>query len=456
MDTGAFLMGCGAGFSGDRTDAPWPVVDAIARSGRPGAIMFETLAERTLALGHVARRADPGAGYEPLLAELVGPVLPACLRAGIPIVGNFGAANPPAAARLLQQLAAEAGLPQPRIAVVHGDDIRDAVAAGDLDGMQVWEGDAGLAGDTAELIAANVYLGARPIADALLAGAEIVVTGRVADPALALGPLVAHFGWDWDDWDRLAAGTLVGHLLECGSQVTGGYFADPGFKDVPRPEVIGFPIAEVAADGSAVITKPAGTGGCVTCRTVTEQVLYEVHDPAAYLTPDVSLDVTGIRLAQDGPDRVAVSGARGHPAPPSLKATMSFTGDWIGEAEISYAGPNALARARLAADVIGKRLDLRGLHLRRRLDLIGALSVFDGDSGSLAAAAAPDLEEVRVRLAVSGGERRQVDQAMQEVLALLCCGPAGGGGMRSQVRNRVRTVSYLVPRNRVSPGFSFI
>jgi hypothetical protein len=456
MNAGTFLMGCGAGFSGDRTDAPGPVVDAIARSGRPGAIMFETLAERTLALGHVARRANPGAGYEPLLAELVGPVLPACLRAGIPIVGNFGAANPPAAARLLQQLAAEAGLPPPRIAVVHGDDIRDAVAAGDLDGMEVWEGDAGLAGDTAELIAANVYLGARPIADALLAGAEIVVTGRVADPALALGPLVAHFGWDWDDWDRLAAGTLVGHLLECGSQVTGGYFADPGFKDVPRPEVIGFPIAEVAADGSAVITKPSGSGGCVTCRTVTEQVLYEVHDPAAYLTPDVSLDVTGIRLAQDGPDRVAVSGARGRPAPPSLKATMSFTGDWIGEAEISYAGPNALPRARLAADVIGKRLDLRDLHLRRRLDLIGALSVFDCDAGSLAAAAAPDLEEVRVRLAVSGGERRPVDQAMQEVLALLCCGPAGGGGMRSQVRNRVRTVSYLVPRNRVSPGFSFV
>ena len=456
MDAGVFLMGCGAGFSGDRTDAPGPVVDAIARSGRPGAIMFETLAERTLALGHVARRADPSAGYEPLLAELVGPVLPACLRAGVPIVGNFGAANPPAAARLLQRLAAEAGLPPPRIAVVHGDDIRDAVAAGDLDGMQVWEGDAGLVGDTAELIAANVYLGARPIADALLAGAEIVVTGRVADPALALGPLVAHFGWDWDDWDRLAAGTLVGHLLECGSQVTGGYFADPGFKDVPRPEAIGFPIAEVAADGSAVITKPAGTGGCVTRRTVTEQVLYEVHDPAAYLTPDVSLDVTGIGLAQDGPDRVAVSGARGRPAPPSLKATMSFTGDWIGEAEISYAGPNALARARLAADVIGKRLDLRGLHLRRRLDLIGALSVFDGDAGSLAAAAAPDLEEVRVRLAVSGGDRGPVDQAMQEVLALLCCGPAGGGGMRSQVRNRVRTVSYLVPRNRVSPGFSFV
>ena len=454
MPTGTFLMGCGAGFSGDRLDAAGPVVDAIARSGRPGAIMFETLAERTLALGHLARRSDPALGYEPLLVELVGPVLPTCLRAGIPVIGNFGAANPPAAARRLHRLAAEAGLPPPRIAVMHGDDL------GGLDGTEDWEDGVAPAADAADLIAANVYLGARSIADALRAGAQVVVTGRVADPALALGPLMAHFGWDWDDWDRLAAGTLVGHLLECGAQVTGGYFADPGYKEVPRPEAIGFPIAEVSADGTAVITKPPGTGGCVTVRTVTEQVLYEVHDPAAYMTPDVVLDVTGVQLAQAGPDRVAVTGARGRPAPPSLKATVSFAGDWIGEAEISYAGPGAQARARLAADVIGRRLDGRGLALRRRLDLIGLHSVFDDDGGTLAylalAGDAPEPPEVRMRLAVSGASRQPVDQAVQEVLALLCCGPAGGGGMRSQVRNRVRTLSCLVPRNRVSPGFTFV
>lgn len=447
----SFLMGCGAGFSGDRIDAPLSVVNAIAASGRSGAIMFETLAERTLALGQVARRADPTQGYEPLLAELVGPILPACVRHGIPIIGNFGAANPPAAAALLRRLAHEAGLPELRIAVVHGDDIRDSITLADLD---VWEGDAGLRGDTDELVAANVYLGARPIADALLAGAQVVVTGRVADPALALGPLAAHFGWNWEDWDRLAAGTLVGHLLECGSQVTGGYFADPGYKEVPRPEAIGFPIAEVSADGSFVVTKAPGTGGLVTARTVTEQVLYEMHDPAAYLTPDVTLDVTGIRLEQVGPDRVRVTGARGHGMPPSLKATVSFPGDWLGEAEISYAGPNALARAKLAADVIRKRIAMRGLPVRHRLDLIGALSVFDDDRGSLAAEA-EELAEVRMRLAVSGAGRLPVEQSLQEVLALLCCGPAAGGGMRSRVQNRIRTVSYLVPRNMVSPGFEF-
>jgi len=446
-----FLMGCGAGFSGDRLDAPVSVVAQIARSGKPGAIMFETLAERTLALGQVARRTDPNLGYEPLLAELVGPVLANCVRYGIPIVGNFGAANPPAAAALLRSFATKAGLPDVRIAVVAGDDISAAVNLSDL---EVSEGDAGLRGSTEEIVAANVYLGARQIADALLQGAQIVVTGRVADPALALGPLVAHFGWDWEDWDRLAAGTLVGHLLECGSQVTGGYYADPGYKDVPRAEEIGFPIAEVEADGSFVVTKALGTGGLVTVRTVTEQLLYEMHDPAAYLTPDVTLDVTGVVLEQVGSDRVRVTGVRGNPAPHRLKATVSFPGDWLGEAEISYAGPNAMARARLAAEVIGKRIDLRGLQVRRRLDLIGALSVFDSDQGELANETGT-LDEVRVRLAVSASERAPVDQSLQEVLALLCCGPAAGGGMRSQVRNRIRTVSYLVPRNLVSPTVEF-
>ena len=448
---GSFLMGCGAGFSGDRVDAPGSVVGAIARSGLAGAIMFETLAERTLALGHVARRADCSQGYEPLLAALVGPVLGECVRGGIPIVGNFGAANPRAAAGVVRELGREAGLGELRIAVVEGDDIRDGIS---LEELSVWEGDAGLVGDTSGMIAANVYLGARPIAEALLAGAQVVVTGRVADPALALGPLVAHFGWGWEDWDRLAGGTLVGHLLECGSQVTGGYFADPGFKEVPRAWDIGFPIAEVFADGSCVIGKAAGTGGVVSLRTVKEQILYEVHDPAAYLTPDVTLDVTGVRLTQEGVDRVRVEGARGWAAPPSLKATVSFEGDWIGEAEISYAGANALARGRLAAEVIGKRIEMRGLSVTKRLDLIGGLSVFDDDGGSLAAAAG-ELAEVRVRLAVSGGGREVVEASVQEVLALLCCGPAGGGGMRSAVRNRVRTVSYLVPRTMVSPSVSF-
>ncbi|MGX1099612.1 acyclic terpene utilization AtuA family protein [Amorphus sp. MBR-141] len=439
-----YRIGSGAGFSGDRVDAAGPVVDAIARAGNGGAIMFETIGERTLALGHLARLSDPAAGYEPLLAEMVGPILRRCVEAGIVIVGNFGCANPDGAAALIASLAEEQGLAGLRIAVVEGDDIRAGL---DLDALVPWEGDGGLATPQEAPIAANAYVGAEAIAQAIRAGAQVVVTGRVADPALALGPLVAHFGWDWSDLDRMAAGTLVGHLLECGSQVTGGYFADPGFKDVPSPETIGFPIAEVEADGSFVVTKPEGTGGLVDLRTVREQLLYEIHDPAAYLTPDVVLDITGVTLAEQGPDRIAVRGARGRPRPDRLKATIGFPGDWLGEAEISYAGPNALARARLAVDVIGKRLALRGLDLRHRLDIIGLSSAFDSDDGALRREMPGSFgDDYRVRLAVRDADRRRVEQAVQEITALYCCGPAAGGGVRTRVTSRIETRSYLVPR----------
>lgn len=445
-----YRIGCGAGFSGDRIDAGLPVVEAIAAAGEGGAIVFETIGERTLALGQLARRQDPAQGYEPLLADYLRPILKTCIENRVVIVGNFGCANPAAAVDVIAALTRELGLPPPRIAAVAGDDLRNSI---DLAAEDPWEGDNGLAPPPGEVVSANAYIGAGAIADAIAAGAQIVVTGRVADPALVLGPLVAHFGWAWGDLDRIAAGTLAGHLLECGSQVTGGYFADPGFKDVPRPEAIGFPIAEVEADGSFVVTKPPGTGGLVNLRTVREQLLYEIHDPAAYLTPDVTLDITEVELTEVGPDRVAVCGARGHAAPDKLKATVGFLGDWLGEGEISYAGPNALARARLAAAVVGRRLDLRGLDLRRRIDLIGVSSAFDDDSGSLRDRLDPQaligVQDLRLRLAVAGASKRAVEAALQEVLALYCCGPAGGGGHRSRITQRIETRSYLVPRGAV-------
>jgi hypothetical protein len=433
-------------------DAAVPVVAAIAAAGQGGAIIFETIGERTLALGHLARRENPAAGHEPLLSEFLTPILRQAVAGGVVIVGNFGCANPEAAAALVRDIARREGIPRLRIARVGGDDVTGKV---DLSALEIWEGDRGLPPPTGAPIAANAYIGAGAIADAIRAGADVVITGRVADPSLVVGPLVAHYGWDWRDWDRIAAGTLAGHLLECGAQVTGGYFADPGFKDVPRPEAIGFPIAEIAADGGFVITKPPGTGGIVDLRTVKEQILYEIHDPAAYLTPDVVLDITGVELAQIGPDRVSVTGARGRPAPPTLKLTAGFVGDWLGEGGISYAGPNALARARLAAEIIDKRLRLRGLDLRRRIDIVGATSAFDSDAGDLRAALG-DLpaEDVRVRLAVSGEDRAAVARAMQEVTALYCCGPAGGGGVRTHIQPRIRTLSYLIPRALAPTGFT--
>jgi hypothetical protein len=448
-----FRIGSGAGFSGDRIDAPQSVVAAIAAAGQGGAIIFETLGERTLALGKIAKKQDPQQGYEPLLKDLLEPILEQCLAAGIVIVGNFGQANPKAAAAAIKALAGRLGLGAVRIAVISGDDLIGRI---DLSQTERWDGDGQMPVPDGDVIAIDAYLGGEAIAGAIKAGAQVVVTGRVADPALVVGPLVAHFGWSWDDLDRIAAGTLVGHLLECGSQVSGGFFADPGFKDVPDVANIGFPIAEVEADGSFVVTKARGTGGLVDLRTVKEQLLYEIHDPAAYLTPDVTLDITQVELEQVGHDRVRVRGAKGHPPPPKLKATISFYGEWLGEAEISYAGPNALARARLAITTISERIRLRSLPVRHRADVIGTISAFDSDTGKLLAdfgdTAAGDY---RVRFAFSGSSQTEVERAVQEVNALYCCGPAGGGGVRHSVRPRVRTRSHMVPRELVSAAFHF-
>ncbi|MCA1772319.1 MAG: DUF1446 domain-containing protein [Halomonas sp.] len=301
-------------------------------------------------------------------------------------------------------------------------------------------------------MAANVYLGAEPLIRAMEGGAQVVITGRVADPALALAPLCHHHGWALDDWDRLAAGTLAGHLIECGAQVTGGYFADPGVKEVPGMATLGYPIVEVERDGRLIVTKPPGTGGLVTEQTVKEQLLYEIHDPAAYLTPDVVLDMTGVKIRQVGKDRVAVSGARGRPAPKTLKTTISFLDGYQGEAEISYAGPNAVARAQLARQTLRERLAMRCPNeLRARFDLIGVSSVFDGDDRGWREGEVDAAPDVRLRLAVEHSDRHMVELATQELLALYCCGPAGGGGVRRHHNRRLKTASFLLPREQVRP-----
>ncbi|GAB3649566.1 acyclic terpene utilization AtuA family protein [Ramlibacter alkalitolerans] len=445
-------IGCGAGFSGDRWDAAVPVVRTLRAAGGPAVLMFETLAERTLALAQLKRRQEPDGGWEPSLERFVAPVLRDCVEAGIPIVGNFGAANPVGAAHRLQQLAASLDLPPLRIAAVQGDDLLAALPPARV--AQLLPG--ALQGKP--LVSANAYLGALQIADALRAGAQVVVTGRVADPSLALGPMLAHFGWADDDWDRLACGTMAGHLLECGAQVTGGYFADPGVKDVPGVANPGFPIVEMHADGRFVVTKAADTGGCVDRRTVTEQLLYEIHDPAAYLTPDVVADISEAALAEDGPDRIRVEGVRGHPRPPTLKATLCYEGGWLAEGEISYAGPNATARARLAADIVRKRLRQLGLaHLALRADLIGVASVLADDAGHWwDHQALPPREDVRLRIAAASSHRQEADAVAREVLALYTCGPAGGGGVRTHVTPRLASDSCFVPRDWLQPTWSFV
>lgn len=445
--TDLFLVGNGAGFSGDRIDAPIPVVRTLVRRGLPAAIFFECLAERTIALAQIEKRRDPEAGYEPMLERLLEPILADCARAGIPILGNFGAANPLAAARCVARLARRLGLPGLRIGVVTGDDVSASV---DLGALPVHEADAGLDMSAWTLVSANAYIGAAPLAQALASGAQVVVAGRTSDPSLAIAPLMHHFGWAEDDWQALGIGAACGHLLECGSQVTGGVFWDPGFKDIPDPANIGFPIAEVGRDGSLVITKAEDTGGLVDLRSVKEQLLYELHDPAAYVTPDVVMDITATTMAQLGPDRVGLRGVRGHPRPDRLKVTACYEGSWLGEGEVSVAGPNARARARATADVLLERVKRRGLARRARADLIGLGAVHDSDAGALwRSHDGPEPPEIRIRLAVESTSRDDADQAAREVLALLCCGTAGTSGARWRVTPRILTRSFLVPREMV-------
>jgi len=449
MDT--LTVGCAAGFSGDRTDAALPVVETLLRRGGPSYLMFETLAERTLALAQLARRADPNAGYEPLLDDLIRPVLPLCLEHGIRIVSNFGAANPRAAALRIIALASERGTRAPRIAIVTGDDVagivhraalRDALAASGHDP------------DAIAITSANAYLGAEAIAAALRAGADIVVTGRVADPSLALGPAIAHYGWHEDDWDRLGRATMAGHLLECGAQVTGGYYADPGYKDVPGMATIGFPLAEIDADGHCTITKADATGGCIDEHTVKEQLLYELHDPSAYLTPDVTADVSEATVTELARDTVRLAGVRGKPRPDTLKVNVFYEHGWLAEGEISYAGRGAEARARLAAETLRERLAGAGTI---RADLIGVSSLFGDDAGRwLAARPAGNATDVRLRVALNHADRRVAERLTREVTALYTCGPAGGGGVRTGLRMRFGTVSCALPRERVHAGYEFV
>jgi hypothetical protein len=446
--TDTLRVGAAAGFSGDRTDAARSVVDTLMRRDGPAVLIFETLAERTLALAQLARQENPQGGYEPLLDELVGPVLRDCLQRGIRIVSNFGAANPRGAALRIRALALEQGCRAPRIAVVTGDDVSGP------DQREALRACLGPAGKDIEIASANAYLGAEAIAQALRDGADIVVTGRVADPSLTVGPAMAHFGWAADDWDRLARATMAGHLLECGAQVCGGYYADPGYKDVPDLAHVGYPIAEIDADGGCIVGKADATGGCLDEHTVKEQLLYELHDPSAYLTPDVTADISEATVTALAPDRVRLAGVRGHARPDTLKVNVFHRHGWLAEGEISYAGRGAEARARLAADVLRTRLAGCG---PLRVDLIGVTSVFADDAGRwLTAHPGGAARDVRLRVAMSHADRATAERLPREVTALYTCGPAGGGGVRTALRARLGTLSCSVPRSLAQARLEFV
>jgi Acyclic terpene utilisation family protein AtuA len=435
-------IGCGAGFSSDRLG---PAID-LARDGDLDALVFECIGERTLAFGHRDRRADPARGYTPQLRARMTGVLAACFQRKTRIVTNMGVANVPAAMDVIIDVARTLGLRGLRVAGLEGDDVSAWITP---DTVLVDHGGRTVRDVGLPVVGANAYLGTDHILSAFTEAPDVIVTGRVADPSLFLSILAHRYGWRLDDWPRLGAGTLVGHLLECGMQITGGYFADPGVKDVPRLADCGFPIAIVDNAGRATITKLASSGGEVSLRTVKEQLLYEVHNPAAYVTPDVTADFTGVQLAQSARDHVHVTGGTGTARPQTLKVTVGFDGGFLGEAGISYAGPNAAGRAALARDILRERVTTLKLGAALRIDLIG----IDSLHGTAHAERRRhiDPEDVRVRVALRSTDRAAVEMMVWEVEALLCCGPAGGGGYRGQISPSVVTHSALIDRALIHP-----
>ena len=449
----ALRLGCGAGYAGDRIE---PAVD-LAHRGRLDYLVFECLAERTIALAQQSKLRDPEKGFDPLLEARMRSVLMPCAIQGTKIITNMGAANPFAAAKLTAAIAGELGLSHLRIAAVSGDDVLAQLL--EINPTMTESGKK-LSDYGPNLVSANAYLGVQPIVEALSHGADVVITGRVGDPAMFLAAMVHHFQWPMDDWDLLGQGTLVGHLLECAGQVSGGYFAEPQHKPVQGLGRLGFPMAEVDSDGSATITKLEGTGGCVTERTCKEQILYEVHDPSQYLQADVIADFSKVRVEAIGFDRVRVTGAKGKKPTGMYKVSVGIRDGYMAEGMMSYAGPGAKARAEWAADIVKERLAIRGIWPEEiRYDLVG-INALHGHLGQSAATetakhamtvSAESLcpYELRLRVAARCRSESMAWDIVNEVETLYTNGPAGGGGAHRIVKEIIAVLSCLMPADSV-------
>jgi hypothetical protein len=430
----ALRIAGGQGFYGDATE---PLADVLA--SEPDVVVLEALAELTLAILTKDRARDETLGWTRDLPLYLLELLPAVLERGMTVITNAGGINPVAASTMVLGAARNMGVRGLKVATVVGDDLR---------GRPELLPDGFPAGD--DLLFANAYLGARPIVEALEGGANLVITGRVADAALFLGPLVHHHGWSWDDWDRLAAGTVVGHLLECSGQATGGNHAG-AWWDVPQPWRFGFPMAEVEDDGSAVVTKPPAAGGRVDFDTVRQQLLYEVHDPSQYLTPDVVLDMTTVQLDDLGSDRVRVSGATGRAATGRYKVVGAAGGGYAADLSLAFGWPDAEAKARATADLARKRIAEAGLELTGwHVELFG-VNALHGP----AVPAPPDGQpaEVVVRLAWSCSDKDTCGKVARQIVPLGLSGPPPAFTAANRARPRpsqlLRLHSGLIDREPV-------
>lgn len=450
MATRTIRIGSGSGWWGDRVEP----AALSAQHGRLDFLCFETMAEATVSAAQVRKRRDASfEGYDTYLDERMRAVLPHCIAQGTRIVSNQGWINPLGAARRIAQLCEELGLPRVKIAAITTTDLTSTICDQALD---ILESGAPIATLRESLISAEPYEGAAPIVRALEAGAQIVVTGRVADPSLFLAPMMHSFGWRADDTALLARGSAIGHLLECGAQVTGGYFGDPGYKDVPEPWNLAFPIAEVDAEGTAVISKVAGTGGRIDLQTVKEQMFYEVHDPCRYITPDVVVDFTTARLEQVAPDQVRISGVGGAPRTPTLKVSLGCTEGFIGEDMFFYAGPGCLEKARLAKTILEHRFRLAGLRAEAlRIDFLGVNAIH----GDASPAPACEPNEIAVRVAARTRTRAEAAKVGREIDSMAVCGLASTGKRvphQERTREIIGVWSALVPREQVSSDIHYL
>ncbi|MEM7635729.1 MAG: acyclic terpene utilization AtuA family protein [Pseudomonadota bacterium] len=418
-------IAAGAGFSNDRRELGEIAAQSLTLFEGHRYLIFECLAERTLALAQgedgQRRQVDRAIGY-------LEACINTCILNNIKIISNFGGSAPKQVAEAIAGFLKQDNLRR-RIGYVLGDEL--PVKDTEHDGRA---------------ISRNAYIGANGIVEALDAGADIVVTGRVADPSLVVGAVAFEHELKWIDWNRLAQATLAGHLIECGTQVCGGYFADTGSKQVPGLTRLGAPVASVARGHDKLkISKPLG-GGLLTTATVTEQLLYEIHDPARYLTPDVVMDISGVAMQQTGRNEVTLTGCVGHARPDWLKTLTCVDEGWIGEAEISYMGDTSLDRAQMARTILTQRLENIAPSAAPHFDIIGAMYDEANNAGH--------PRDVRLRMAVASNDREQVRALLDEVEALYLNGPAGGGGIRLNISARTATVAGAVRQNEaVSRGY---
>jgi hypothetical protein len=429
-------IGNGQGFWGDSVDAP---VDLL-RGGPIDYIGMDYLAEVTLSIMMRQKLKNPELGYATDFIDFVGRVLPELAERGVRLLTNAGGLNPRACRARILEVARRAGLGGLKVGVVEGDDLTPNLKRLVAGGHELRNMDTGepIAPVLDRITSANAYLGARPVCEALGQGAQIVLCGRITDTALALAPMIHEFGWGAEEWDKLAAGTIAGHILECGPQCTGGNFTR--WWEVPELWNVGYPVVEASPDGSFVVTKHPGTGGMVTVDTVSEQLLYEMGDPTEYITPDVVADFTSIRLEQQGPDRVRVSGVRGRPKTPFLKISGSYLAGYKTTGQITLSGPRAVDKAKLAAECVWKRLERAGVSF----DDDGRCEELLGVGGSLPGVfeAPAEPPEVVLRLGVRDPDRAKVERFGKEIAPLVTAGPPGVTGFAGGRPKPQEVVAY--------------